>query len=319
MIVTPDHSHPIGGPKEGSPTLDVVFAADVTYIPHLATAVTSLLETNTELVGRLFVLTDDSASEPYRRFERDIQDRYGITAEPLRITPRLLEGLYVSGHVSSATYNRFLLGDLLPPEVSTVLYLDSDLVVTGDLTSLADATKRNLEDEACPIVWAVSRDKPDHLVKFGHSGSAYFNAGVLLVNLVKWRAEAVADSLFSTARELNGQLHLWDQDVLNLVLESRWGELPGVFNETDLKQASSSARIIHFVGGSKPWMVGSSHPHKTDYDRFRSLTPFWPYQREGLGKFLVKTFVPRPLQKPRKLVRRLGRRLRRRLGALIGR
>lgn len=299
--------------------LNVVFAADNSYVPHLATAVTSLLETNRKLVGRLFVLTDDSASEAFQRFERDIRNRYDLQAEPLRVTPDLLHGLYVSGHVSSATYNRFLLGELIPPEVTNVLYLDCDLLVVGDLTSLAEVSDRNLQEDACPIVWAVARDKPDHLVKFGHSGESYFNAGVLLVNLVKWRAEAVIDSLFSKGRELFAQLHLWDQDVLNLVLESKWEELPGFFNETDLKLASRSTRIIHFVGGSKPWMVGCSHPHEADYEHFRSLTPFWPYRKEGLRRFLVKTFVPRTLQKPRKLARMLQRKLRKGIKAILGR
>lgn len=293
--------------------LNVVFAADRNYIPHLATAVTSLLENNFELVQRVFVMTDAGGDRRFHNFLRDIENRYGFAPEVAEINGAELQGLYTSGHVSSASYNRFLLGDLLPQEISHALYLDCDLIVAGDLTPLLQLVQR-IEMTASPIVFAAARDSGNHLVPFGHSGLPYFNAGVMLVNLRAWREQQVAKKLFGIARELYGKLHLWDQDVLNLVLESDWEPLPGEFNETQLKERSENARVVHFVGGTKPWMVGGDHPYRPDYDHYRKLTEFWPYLKGGALRHLRKRFIPRPLQKPKRTLRRLGKRVRRSLG-----
>ena len=311
------HSWPKSlGPESNS--LSVVFASDRGYIPHLATAVTSLLENNRRLVDRVFVITQAAETPEFETFKADIFARYHIAVEPCEADFGEMDGLYVSGHVSLATYNRFLIGNLLPSDVELVLYLDSDLIVVGDLSPLSLGLAGGLSKETV-VVGAVSRDEPDHLIRFGHSGLDYFNAGVLLVNLVEWRKRKVVDQLFSTARELFGELHLWDQDVLNLVLESNWSPLPGSFNETSLTDRQSDARVVHFVGGSKPWMWGSRHPYRKDYDYYRSLTPFWPYRRSGLSAFLRKKLIPRPLQRPSRLLRRFIRRLRRAVGKILGR
>lgn len=304
------------------PGLNVVFSADAVYVPHLATAFASLMENNPEIISRLFVLSDAGSDPDFRTLAEWAKARYEVEIEIVAISSHALEGLFVSGHVSLATYNRFLLGDVLPQELESVLYLDCDLIVTGSLENLATYSwgGNSPQRGSKPVVAAVARDDPAHITPFGHRGAHYFNAGVLLLNLREWREQQVAQELFSTARALFGKLHTWDQDVLNLVLEDRWVELPGEYNETTaVDERNDSAKIIHFAGSVKPWMVGSNHPHRRDYDSYRALTPFSPYRKEGLGRYLFKTFVPAPLQKPRKLIKRSMRRVRRLVGHLVGR
>lgn len=304
------------------PGINVVFSADAGYVPHLATAIASLMENNPKTVSRLFVLSDACSDPGFRTLADWAKARYDAALEIVAISSQALEGLFISGHVSLATYNRFLLGDVLPRELESVLYLDCDLIVTGSLEDLGEFnwSERLPARGPKPVVAAVARDSPAHITPFGHQGENYFNAGVLLLNLSEWRKQDVARELFSTARALFGKLHTWDQDVLNLVLEDRWVELPGEFNETTaVNERNDSARIIHFAGSVKPWMVGSNHPHRRDYDSYRALTPFSPYRKEGLGRFLFKTFVPAPLQKPRKLVKKSLKRIRRLLERLVGR
>lgn len=296
--------------------IDVVFSADSGYVPHLATAVTSLLETNHELVSRVWVITDAGDNPKFRRFQKDIAERYEVSPIALDVDSSRFESVYVSGHVSWATYSRFLLGELLPGDVRDVLYLDSDLIVVGSLEDmLADDGRCGGLDE--PIVRAVARDSGRHLEQFGFRSQQYFNAGVLLVDLDAWRREGIQAKLFRCAEDFFGKLHLWDQDVLNLVLEGRWSELGGRFNETAVYAKSPEARIIHFVGGTKPWMVGGRHPYRKEYRLYRSLTPFWPYFPQGLMRFLRKRFLPRSFQRPRRTLRRLGRRIRRLLGGIV--
>lgn len=294
-------------------TIDVVFSADYSYLPHLATAVTSLLETNQEKVANIWVITDAGATRRFKHLVDDVASRYGFAVRNLSIDSARFARLYVSGHVSWATYARFLLGELLPHDVSRVLYLDSDLIVVSSLSEMLDFDRLG-DNSSTPIVWAVARDTGEHLKPLGFTGRQYFNAGVLLVDLERWRTEKIGEELFLKGEEVFGRIHLWDQDVLNLVLENRWSELPGVFNETQVAARSDDYRIVHFVGGTKPWMVGGRHPYRNDYRRFRRMTPFWPFLPQGLGKVLRKRVLPRPLQRPVKTVRKMGRKVRRALG-----
>ncbi len=298
--------------------LDVVFSSDRFCVHHLATAVTSLLETNLSLVARLWVMTNASESRPVRRFQDDVRKRYGLEPGALQVDEQQFDRVYVSGHVSWATYARFLLGELLPLDARRVLYLDSDLIVVGPLDGILDCSAV-ASGQIRPIVQAVPRDSGHHLQEFGFRSDRYFNAGVLLVDLEQWRREGIQNQLFQRAEQLFGKLHLWDQDVLNFGLEEKWSELPGHLNEPALEKWSEDARIVHFVGGTKPWMVVGRHPYRDEYQRYRSLTPFWPYVPEGLGRYLRKRLLPRPLQRPKKTLRRMGRRIRRLVGGAITR
>lgn len=292
--------------------IDVVFSADYGYIPHLATAVTSLLETNKERVADIWVITDAGTTLRFQQLVEDVRHRYGLALRILPIGASSFAGLYVSGHVSWAAYSRFLIGDLLPERVSWALYLDSDLLVVSSISTILEATARQ-PNSPSPIVFAVPRDSGEHLEQLGFGGSRYFNSGVLLIDLKLWREEGLGHKLFEKGKEVFGRIHLWDQDVLNLVLEGRWSELPGEFNETQVKAKSDSHCIVHFVGGTKPWMVGGQHPYRADYLRYRSMTPFWPFFPKGLGKFLRKLLLPRPLQRPVRTLRKLGRKALRKL------
>ena len=294
--------------------LSFVFSADRTYTPHLATAVTSLLETNLALVKDVFVITPDEHSSEMSKFAGFVASTYGLNVRFVSIDSGLLTDLFVSGHISEMTYARFLMGSLLPRSLDHVVYLDSDLVVTGQLDGLAQMEKKQAPST---VVMAVPSDSGEHLAPYGFSGDKYFNAGVLFVDLIKWRDAGIEQKLFSVGKRLFSKLHLWDQDVLNIVLQGRWAEMPAAYNQTRRSASYSESRIVHFVGASKPWTVGGDSAHKALYDRFRSLTPFWPYIPSGLGRMLFKLLVPRPLQRPRRLFRRFLRRLRRLRQTLI--
>lgn len=306
--------------ETGQTALDVVFGCDWNYIPHLAVAVESLIRNSPEVIANIWVITDQSHTRRYKKFTSHLLTVHEIEIRTIDISRSELSGLFTSGHVTLAAYNRFLIGRYLPPKSRFVLYLDSDLLVSRDLTPLVDfrlSVKTNSATQ--PVLFAIRRDDASHLKPFGHSGDKLFNSGVMLLDLLQWRSQGVEEELFATARKYYGQLRTRDQDVLNLVLEDRWVELPGEYNETTaVDDRNDSARIIHFAGSVKPWMVGSNHPHRQDYDSYRALTPFSPYRKEGLGRFLFKKFVPTPLQKPQKLIKKSVRRVKSFLGQAAG-
>ena len=166
------------------------------------------------------------------------------------------------GRMTSTTYHRLLLPQLLPEEVTRAIWLDCDLLVTTDLVRLweTDLGKFHLlavRDSVVPRVssrygirrWrelGLSRDDP------------YFNAGVMLVDVDRWRADdigALAGDYFRQAPDVM----FWDQEGLNAVLSGRWGELDARWNRMasvrHIEGAHTAPWVVHFSGTLKPWRL----------------------------------------------------------------
>lgn len=184
-------------------------------------------------------------------------------------------------HVSRMTFCRFLIPSLFPATVSRVLYLDADLLVLDDLRllwetdlngavvgSVLDGLNAQLE-EGRPGLEAVPRVR------------AYFNAGVLLIDLVRWRQERISERALEYLN-LHPRTPLADQDALNAVCDGRWKALDPRWNFQDhyerrkvsVMAPDERPGIVHFVYKHKPWDFSVPTLNAGLYDDFRSRTAF---------------------------------------------
>jgi len=178
---------------------------------------------------------------------------------------------------TTAALNRLLLPELLP-NLHRVLYLDTDVIVNGDLVPLLQVKmnhavgvvpSRNdlywtllhttwqdqLAGEACPNYANLTSHG------FQINFETFFNSGVMLLDLDRWRAE----NLTSLVTEIGGSdLVHWcfaDQLALNLafsdgsvdVLDWRWNAhaLNSEICQSMPKQCRDQVRIAHLNGGAK--------------------------------------------------------------------
>jgi lipopolysaccharide biosynthesis glycosyltransferase len=143
----------------------------------------------------------------------------------------------------------------------------------------------------------------------------YFNSGVLLINVDRWKNENITDKLFCYLEQLpsSAKLHFPDQDLLNAVLQGRWRQLSRKWNffETDEAGAPSvdkydrEAVIVHFASGKKPWFKGSTHPARQLYLDHRQNTPFRDLPLKSLTRKRLKLLVRAPLSTLKNLAERL--------------
>lgn len=162
--------------------------------------------------------------------------------------------------LSKSVYYRFLVPYMLQSSVERVLFLDADTIVTGSLNELFEF---DLEG-AC--IGAVNDPLSSLLARERNLKGAYFNAGVMVIDLQSWRDLDVSHralQLLDSDREKR-RLNLYDQDALNIVLEGRWAALPGNFNHLVAAQFIGTFQqrhtrkpdrtgIVHFSGTCKPW------------------------------------------------------------------
>ena len=200
--------------------------------------------------------------------------RYGLRW--IRIPAERLGHLASDSRFGPASYARLLIPELVPRQIRRAVYLDSDVLVRGDLSplftvELGDALVGAVRDFAIgSTVHEMSgvRD-PDR-------PRVYFNTGVLVMDVARWRNEGLADRALEYAAAGSEPLPWADQDALNAVLES-WHELEYRWNvqqrnlfmaerlpRTEITEHLHRQRwnlyrtavVLHFVGPN-PWSTGA--------------------------------------------------------------
>ena len=98
-------------------------------------------------------------------------------------------------------------------------------------------------------------------VEFSTNGR-YFNSGVILLNLERWRKEQISRKILNFI-ENNDWLRFPDQDAMNYIVRGRWLELDERFNLQSCMFGSASSPVVIHYTGVKPW-------HQNYNGRFRS-------------------------------------------------
>lgn len=183
----------------------------------------------------------------------------------------------IDGHISIATYYRVLLPELFP-HLDKILYIDSDTIINASLQELWDT---DIHEYFAAAVQDSGAHDEMHAHKLGlPDGTKYFNAGVLLINLKKWREYDVTKKLMTRIRSEQHLLKFWDQDALNAELWSHTKMLGPKFNlmvhflkpdhqsiytDRDITEAQKNPVIIHYNSGDKPWLKYCQNSMKKYY------------------------------------------------------
>jgi len=179
----------------------------------------------------------------------------------------------IKSHITIASFYRLIISELLPNNVEKVIYLDCDLVVKGDLGQLWQSDIENSYMLATQDTWIQYVSNPYGLLNYQELGIPsdlkYFNAGVLLINLKKWRTDNISAKAITYLKQNREYIRWHDQDVLNALLYGQWGELGprwnlsatifgGYWKECPFTEEVYNAvimepNIIHFTTEKKPW------------------------------------------------------------------
>ena len=154
----------------------------------------------------------------------------------------------IRDHITAGTYLRFLLPELLP-DVDRIIYLDVDVVVHRDLEALYDVALEGTPMAAMPD-WPMlvgSLTWPTFFIPYAgerlrfaayvervlglpcEGTTNYFNCGVMVFDLARWRADDVAGRTVKLLTD-DPRLYYMDQDALNVVMGGRYARLDARYN-----------------------------------------------------------------------------------------
>lgn len=278
------------------------------YVRHCAAMLHSLLSRHPG--AEVHYLHGEDTSARGRRRLREMVERLEGQITFHLIPDAWVDGLPVKGFTGKATWYRFFLPQLLAAE-SRVLYLDTDLLV---LDSLAPLFALELGEHLVAAVSNVLQESDRGRGRWLGlpDDNAYFNAGVLLMNLRLMRAENTSESLLAWSRANSHQFGWRDQDALNVILHERrlalhprWNCMNAIilfpwateyFGEDAVAEARANPAIRHFEGpdANKPWHLLSDPEVRSLYRSHRQHTP-WPRVRStGRTPRNLLRYVRRP-------------------------
>ena len=144
-------------------------------------------------------------------------------------------------HYGYMTWMRTALSKIFPSE-DVVLLLDPDTIVVDDISPMWDY---DLSD----YYLAAVKETRFYSNRSVHDKDPYFNAGVMLMNLAKLRADHIDDTLIQSVNAKHYK-HL-EQDVINLVCDKHILALPSEYNTSFVTDITAHPRIRHFLSLAK--------------------------------------------------------------------
>ena len=284
--------------SHGLPVVPVVFASDDGYVPMVTTTILSMLKNASKRCFYDIVVLEKDISETHQREMRSFFSAHpNASVRFVNVWPliRAYDLQTSNAHISVETYYRFLIQDVLSC-YDKVLYLDSDLIIEGDVSELfAVDLGDNILAAAHDIDYAGNLDLNDgERVRYSkdvlglRDPFSYFQAGVLLMSTQKMRRLHMVEEWLEMAAEPK---YIYDdQDILNaeceggvVFLDTAWNVMincgdrfkrvfsfaPAAMYD-DFMAAYLQPKVIHYAGYEKPWKPGSCDLAER----------FWWYARE---------------------------------------
>ena len=248
--------------------IPVVFCFNDNYMIGAYITIFSMLESaNVNTKYEIYIIYSELSKENMEKLNA-FKDKYNININYIK-SGDSFNNAHTTHYISKETYYRLLIPWLING-IDKILYLDSDLIIDGDLQDLY-----NLDIEDCLIagsiatshILTVEKVYPNFFNNLGINKWKYINAGVLIINSKKFREMNLLDLLLKYSKN---EYICVDQDVLNIVCENKKyifnpkyncsytvnffdNKYSDIIDINDFKDYYFAPIIFHYVGEHKPW------------------------------------------------------------------
>ena len=278
-----------------------MYATDENYVKVAGVSIESLLDNNRGVDElNLFIVIDDDVTSKSKRMLRDTANKYDRKAI-LLAKPNIRELTGTELHTlrwSDSAFSRLYVDKVFEdyPEVEKILYLDCDTLIVD---SLVDLWNLDISDYLgagvleCMGDWhkrILGAKKKDH----------FFNSGVMLLNIKKWREDCISQKCSEYIRDRKGKIEYVDQGVINGILSRNikvvdsprynltalsWDfsyEEMQIYRKPDhgyskevWEEAKDNPAIIHFTTSFlsiRPWFEESKTPYSMKWLDYKEIS-----------------------------------------------
>lgn len=305
--------------------LNVLYQSDDNYAMVSGISIASLLENNRHLDEINIFYCDYNISKSNRKKLADLvagfkngtlqfidAKKYHKTLKELGVKP--WHGVYI-------TWLKMLAFGDLKVKTDRVFFINGHTIINGPLDHIIEL---DFEDN----IMALSYDclLNEHKKTIGLSETdGYFNCGIMLINLKKWKKERTTDLIKQHLSEKSDYV-IADQDLCNVLFKNQIKLLDVTYNFSsayyaydiksllktnnltpdyfysyeDIMESYYSPKMIHSLFGmkGKPWEEGNDHPQRFLWNKYIAMTPWKNAPRPAAKHTLNWTlynWLPKPL------------------------
>ena len=302
--------------NDNRPVIPVVFASDNNYVPMVTTTIYSMLRNASDAYRYDIVVLHEGIEWENQERMKAFFGQFENAGLQFCDVSRFVDQYELTTnnpHISNETYYRFLIQELLP-YYSKVLYLDSDLIVKGDVAELFSVDLGdNLLAAVRDVDYCGNLNMKDGIrmrytkeVLGMRQPYDYFQAGVLVLNTKAMRKLHPMEKWLEFASD---DRYIYnDQDILNAHCQGRvkyldydwnvmtdcFGRIGNVFSFAPcaifdaFNDSRNHEKIVHYAGAQKPWkMMGC--------DRFDL---YWEYAKDTPFYVQLSTMLHAEAVKP---------------------
>ncbi|MBD5523911.1 MAG: glycosyltransferase family 8 protein [Lachnospiraceae bacterium] len=301
--------------------MNIMYLCNDAYVYIAAVSIISLLENNKDVDNiHIFIVGEEISRgnkdklyqtvSSYNR-ELSILDKPDI---------KKLVGCEVEMHWwIENVFSRVFLGEVFKdyPDVNKLIYLDCDTLVVGNLSDLWEV---NLEDHLAAGVLEAMGNLHKKAIGLQNQ-DPYFNAGLILIDVFKWRNGNYDKKARDFIRKVNGKMEYADESVLNGIAATDMKIISPKYNLTSLsiyfspnevqvyrkpcfhyskeeiKEAMEDVRVVHFTSSFvdvRPWIEGSLHPYASRWKMIKNSS-MWKNQPSAKDNQNIKKRIARRL------------------------
>ena len=247
--------------------INICYSSDKNYAKYLALSIASILTSKSPKDKFCFYILDGGILEADKQKILNLKNIADFEIKFIKVDNKNFENcpLENTTQLTLASYYRLLIPDFIP-EVDKIIYLDCDIQIKS---SLKDLFSIDINDYYFAAVEDIAGEVNAKRLKL----EKYFNSGVLLLNLNKFREINFTSKVFPWIDEHRDILRFHDQDVLNIYfadkikfIDKKWN-MQGNLLSKSFKQNIKDANVVHYVSSEKRDFVFMALPiaMKTDY------------------------------------------------------
>lgn len=259
--------------------IPVFFSVDNAYAPFLSVALRSAISNcSPDRQYRAIILHQDLTEKNIARLSALATDNFAVEFTAMSsglecITDRMSNRLRCDYFTLTIYYRLFI--PAMFPQYSKGIYIDSDVVVTGDLSELFDIELGDNYIGACADKSVVDVPVLANYMEnaVGVDRHSYINSGVLLMDLDRLRQLDLQGHFLRLLDTYHFDCIAPDQDYINAICSGRILLLPEAWDTmpTPGKPELEELRLIHYNLFSKPWC----------YDGIQYADYFWHYAKDS--------------------------------------
>ncbi len=264
--------------------IPIFFTVDKNYAPWLDTAIRSMVENaRKDYEYKIYVLHQDLTDEDIRKIKTGVKPPFSIEFVTMEeefegITDRE-ENRLRCDYFTLSIYFRLFIADMYP-SYDKGIYIDSDIIVPGDISEMYEIELGDNIFAACNDHSILGVPKLEKYLEntIGVNKNEYVNSGVLLMNLKMMRDVHFSEHFLYLFNKYHFDCVAPDQDYINAMcngkivyLDECWDTMPPQNPDAELIK---EPKLIHYNLFQKPWCYDDI-PYEEYFWKYAKMSPYY--------------------------------------------